>query len=550
MIRNPVAHLRRWIRYTERELASLPVVAGYRRQQPPVVRFLLIVLLALACMAYGAAFGMLAPARVTPFALPAALLGGLILWSLPAGEYAPTRLIEPLFLAFFAALLLWPNYLAVTIGNLPWMTFLRITGVPLLVTFLACVSISKSFRARMQEILSADPWMTRLVISLVALWSGSILLSSDIGQSLNVYTLNMLNQIGIFFVSCYVFSRPGFAAVWGKMLMACLVLLGVYAMWEHRLQILPWVGHVPSFLTVQDPIVERIMRPTFNTIDGNYRAKASATTPLGLSELLGLTMPFGLHYAIGHFPLATRIAAVLYVPFAVYIILLTDSRLGFVAACASVMFYLLIWALLRWRQDKGSLFAPALIMTYPALFAAFVAATFLVDRLKYKFWGRGSQANSTQGRLDQWGMGIPKILVNPIGHGIGRGGEALGFTNAAGEITIDSYWLGVLLEIGVVGFIVYFGLMLRGAYTAANTVVNKGQRGEFNLLLPMAVSLINFVIVKSAFTQDNNHPLIFMMLGAVIAMTWRATLTPETPPPLQDSIRRAASRRAVRSHAS
>jgi hypothetical protein len=522
MIKTLAASLRRWAGRSQAELAAQPLVAGYRRTPPRLLRVLMFSALAIACIAYGYAFAIYAPARVMPFTIPAAILAGLLLWTLPPGEYAPTPLLEPLFLAFFAALVLWPNYLAITLGNLPWMTLMRLTGLPLVITLLACISISRPFREKLSAILQADKVMFRLMLVLIALWTGSILLSSDPGTTVNRYFLAVLNYAGIFFVSCYLFSRRGFADIWVRMLLVMLAILCAFAVWEFRLQILPWVGHIPSFLTVDDPVVQKILRPTFNTIEGNYRVKASATTPLGLAELLGLSMPFTMHFLIGRHPLYLRVAAGIFLPITAYVILLTDSRLGVVAGCASAMFYLLIWGALRWRQRKESLFAPALVLSYPAIFAAFIAATFLVDKLRYKFWGRGSQQASTQGRIDQWELGIPKVIANPIGHGVGQGADALGFTNLAGDLTIDSYWLSVLLEIGVAGFIVFYGLMLRGAFTAARTVVLVGPEREFGLLLPMSVALINFVIVKSVFSQEANHPLVFMILGAVVALTYRA----------------------------
>ena len=48
--------------------------------------------------------------------------------------------------------------------------------------------------------------------------------------------------------------------------------------------------------------------------------------------------------------------------------------------------------------------------------------------------------------------------------------------------------------------------------------------GELGLLLPMGVALLNFIVVKSVFSQDSNHPAVFMMLGGVVALGYRATV--------------------------
>lgn len=524
MIARIRATVGRWTRPSEAEREAQPLLAGYRRAPPRALAALLLVAAAASFLALGIAFGVYAPARMTPFSLPFVLLGALILWCLPAGEYAPTRAIEPLFLGFFAALLMWPNYLAVAIANLPWMTLLRITGTPLVILFLACISISRSFRGRLKDILQGDVVMFRLVVALAGLWTFSLLMTSELGSSLNRYALALVNLIGIFFVSCFLFSRRGFADVWVRMLVIMLLVVCGTAVWEYQRQSLPWAGHIPPFLRVDDPVVQRILASGFNRIE-IYRAKGTATTPLGLGEILGLAMPFAMHLLLGRYNLAMKVLGAIAVPVFAGTILLTDSRLGFVAGCASALFYFLIWAVLRWRRDKSSIIAPAIVLAYPAMFATFMAATFFVTRLKNKFWGSGQQQYSTQSRLDQWEHGIPKIIANPFGYGIGRAGPVLGWTNLAGTPTIDSYWLSVILEIGVVGFIVFYGLMFRGAYTAARTVLRKEGDRESALLVPMAVALLNFVIVKMVFSQDANHPFIFMILGAVVALTYRANLS-------------------------
>src|SRR5690348_17280054 len=100
MIR-PLATLRRWAGRSAADAAAQPVLAGYRRSSTRLVRVLLYFCLVIACIAFGLAFGIVAPARMMPFTVPAVIVSGLILWCLPPGEYAPTKALEPLYLAFF-----------------------------------------------------------------------------------------------------------------------------------------------------------------------------------------------------------------------------------------------------------------------------------------------------------------------------------------------------------------------------------------------------------------------------------------------------------------
>ena len=131
-------------------------------------------------------------------------------------------------------------------------------------------------------------------------------------------------------------------------------------------------------------------------------------------------------------------------------------------------------------------------------------------------------AASTEARGTQWEMGIPKILKAPWGHGAGTGGDTLGFLSPIGIQTIDTYYLTIGLEYGVIGFVVYYGMLVASTYYAAKYAV-QSPKGELSYFMPAAIALVNFIVIKSVFSQQDNHPLIFMLMGIVTAMVYRAT---------------------------
>src|SRR3546814_879170 len=140
--------------------------------------------------------------------------------------------------------------------------------------------------------------------------------------------------------------------------------------------------------------------------------------------------------------------------------LLTDSRLGVVGYCLSFLFYLFIHGLIKWRSERRSLVGPAIILAYPLLFTGFIVSTFFVQRLNRMVWGGGAASYSTQARIEQYQKGLGLVMENPLGYGIGRGSVTLGFTNPEGVETIDTYYLLILLEYGVLGFLIFYGLFL------------------------------------------------------------------------------------------
>jgi hypothetical protein len=502
-------------------LAARPILAGYRREMAPGWRISILAALALIALIYGLAFGYMAPARMMPLIAPIALLCGLVIWALPDGDYAPVRVIEPLFIAFFAALIIWPNYLAVALPSLPWLTLLRIIGVPLIAVVLVCVSVSSSFRTKLLAVIRTDPAILWLLLVLVATQTVTLGLSRDPGFSLNRWIIAQVNGTAIFVAAAICFIRPGFAEYWVRLLLVMLLMLCAFGIWEARIGHVPWASHIPGFIKIDDENVLKILAGASRAATGIYRVQGTATTSLGFAEILGLAVPFAMHLAIDRYPIVIRMLGATFIPIAVYVILLTDSRLGMVATLASMIFYLLFWAIFQWKRNRFSLLGPAIVISYPAIFCAFVASTFLIGRLRAQVWGDGSQQASTDSRIDQWIMAFPKVIRNPIGHGVGQGADTLGFANQAGVITIDSYYLSLLLEIGVIGFIAYFAMFIRGIFLSTSILVNSKEH-EIRLLMPISVSLINFIIVKSVLSQDANHPLAFMMIGAIVGLAYRA----------------------------
>jgi hypothetical protein len=515
--------------------ATMPLRAAYRR--PIAGRWtitLLWVALVVASLAYGYLFAATAPYLLTPMMVPPALMMILIIWALPAGEYAPTGWLQPLFLGFLAAMILWPNYLAIALPGLPWVTMTRLFGVPLTIVLLICISVSKTFRSRLMACLNVDPIIWWALIGLVITQTITLALTDNISISVSRYILAQTNWTAMFVASCYIFLRKGAADIWAKSLFAMALTISLVGMWEAKLGYVPWAGHIPSFLKIEDDAVIRALSGATRTATGLYRVQSTATTPLGLAEVLGLTAPFALHFALGPYKLYFRILALATLPLLLFTILLTDSRLGVVSCLVSLVLYLLFWALLRWRQVKDSMFAPAIVFAYPALFTGLVAATFVITKLRNKVWGGGAQQASTESRKIQWEMGIPKILSHPLGYGMGRSGHALQFKNPAGVTTVDSYYLSLLLEIGIAGFVIYFFMFLRAAWTGSRSLLQAPSPSqEVKLLIPFSVCLVNYVIIKSVFSQDANHPLAFMMLGAVMALVYRART--ETPQPAATS---------------
>lgn len=502
-----------------RSRPSPPTRGGYQTPTYPLwLRLFLMVAVVLVALFYGIRFATVGTPSLMMLGAPLALVVVLFIWALPPGEYAPSGSLVPLYFAFVAAQALWPNYLAVVLPGLPWLTVNRTLGSLLVLVLLICVSVSKTFRGRMGETLGADPFIWRCLIAYSLLQAASILWSPSGTDSLNDFISGQIMAGAAFFTSIYLFRRAGFAEFWAKTFLVVVAGACFLGLWENELGSVPWAGHTPSFLRIDDPVVMKILAGGARAATGIHRVQSTATTPLSLAELIGLSSAFAIHFVTWRYPLYQRLLAAAYVVMGFHVIILTDSRLGFVAWMVSAIFYLLMWAVVRWREHKGSIFAPAIVFSYPAILIVAFISTFLVGRLRARVWGSGAQQASTDARKIQWEMAMPRIAENPFGYGIGTAGKVLGFKNQAGVGSIDSFYLTLLLDFGILGFALYFGMILRTIWIGGKVVFDYPSHPESRMIIPFVVSLIAYIVVKSVLSQETNGAYIYMMLAACLAI--------------------------------
>lgn len=476
-----------------------------------------------ACLPYGFYYALTTPWLLVPMVIPIAVLMILTIWALPDSRFLPNTSLERMFFAYFAALTLWPNYIAVDLPGLPWITLGRVVNVPLVLLLLVTVSMSAEFRQRMGKVLSASPIVWKALVIFMVFQTLSLPFSDKPNFTIARYIIKQTNETAVFFLCAYIFARPGRTQIWGYMLWGVAMIVTLIGFLEYVNEQPIWSGHIPGWLLIQDETVARILSGTSRNTTGQYRTSSVFSTPLGLSEFLALALPFMMHFAASpNYRFLVRLAAAVSVIFVWQVILETDSRLGVLGLFLSLMLYLLYWAILNWRRHRGSLIPTAILAAYPTIFVMFIVASFTVGRIRAKVWGTGQYSDSNQARIDQLHQGIPMVITHPLGHGVGMGADALGFTNLAGTLTIDNYLLNVALESGFLGMVAFVAMFAVSAWTASKHALSMGKRDpEYEFLIPLGISLIVFLVGKTVFAEDDSHPLMFMVMGVVAGLAYR-----------------------------
>jgi hypothetical protein len=386
---------------------------------------------------------------------------------------------------------------------------------------LITLSVSPIFRMAVSRSVMTVRFLWILICAFTFIQFITIPFSETPGASLQLNVSYLVNWMGIFVISCVLFRRGEYVERY--MALLCLLAIPVILIefQETREQHVLWVNNIPKILQVPDPSVKLILTPNYRPGINLYRANSTFSSPLLLAEYLALLTPFLLHFGFYARKILWRLAAFGMIPVIFVAIRLTDSRLGIVGMLISMLLYGMLWSIVRWRSHAKDLFAAATVYGYPAVFISALLVVFSSHRLRTMVMGGDAQASSSAARDDQLHMAMTQLAKNPIGHGTGQSGLALGFPPGA-FITVDNYFINLAMDYGVLGVIVWSGMILVAILEAVRCCLSPAYAGrpEARLLAALAVGLAAFMVIKWVHGQADNHSIIYMMLGMISALVY------------------------------
>lgn len=485
----------------------------------------LLTLLAALCFIYSFLMLLLPMQLKVPFAIPLIVMVMFVIWALPVGRRAPGKLSERLFWAYSITLLLWPNYLAIALPGLPWITAARLFATPMLFLILIHASSSLPFKQTMTERLALIRPLWIMVAIFAVIQVISVVVSPQPFLTLNRVFNNQVMWTGMFFAAVWVLKSPRSVERWFIAYVVMVFILGLLAVWEARLQQVIWANSVPAIFQIDDPNVQKILSGSFR-LTGQYRVQTTATTPLSFAELMAMAVPF-LLYLLHKYPRVWVFLGCLIVEgLIIYGLIQADARLGFVGLLVGHLLYLLFYVIDRRRNNPKSLIGMALVVAFPVIIVMAVMAVLFIGRIRVRVLGSGQHTYSNEARVDQMNAAFERIWGSPVfGFGAGEGAQKLGFANAAGEVTIDSYYLATLMDYGFVGFVTYYGMLIYAIYVCAKLSMSARVDEIRWMSAAVGIFLAEFLVIKSVLAQEANHPLAFIALGLVATLAYSAKQT-------------------------
>ncbi|MBA3897703.1 MAG: O-antigen ligase family protein [Sphingomonadaceae bacterium] len=503
---------------------AAPVLDGYQVERAPLRRWLrrnfVLSLIALSAVIYGVLFTIMPLAFVVFLALPIVVLALTVIWALPEIGHAPVRLVNRLFYLLFGVMLLWPNYIALDFGGLPWISLRRIVVAPLILLFLIALSVSRAFRKQLTDVLVTIPAMWKLMVFFVAVQTLSIGMSTAPLASIKLWLNDQAFWTAVFFICAYVFAREGAITRWVKLMVCIAIVLSIVGVVEARAQHVLWLNHIPSFLRIDDQAVQEMLKAHFR--DGGYRASSTFTVPLAFAEFLAVMTPFVAHYVVTTRTTVERVFFVLADLLIFIAILTTGARLGIVGFLAGHLCYIFLWSVRKWRWGGRSLIGPTLTIPYPLLAFAFVLSAIYVPAVHNRVLGGGSSGFSDDARKIQYQMARPKWLHSPlIGYGPGESGDVLGFFTEGGVLTVDSYPLSLSLDYGFLGLISFVSMLVIGVVRMVRVATLAAGEASIEMAAPLACAIVVFMTTKLVLSQEDNNPLVYAFLAMAVAIEYR-----------------------------
>lgn len=501
---------------------ELPVLAPYTRQRG-IARMKLyglagLLALALVGAIYGFLFALLPPSFLLYLIAPLAVMMLLTIWVLPDQDSAPTSAMIKCFFAFVIVSIAWPNYVAIALPGLPWISLRRLTLFPMVLGLLISLSISSQFRAQLKEYLQAWPLIPKMLAAFVAIQFLSIAMASNITNAVKDFVNYQTLWTAIFFVSVYAFQSWNNIHSLFKTIIVCAVIVALIGIAESYEQKVLWMDYIPSFLKIDQEMLEQFTDSRFR--DGMYRVKATFTNPLPYAEFLALSSPIILYYIFRSRNFFFITFLLLIDILILYAISTAQARLGMLGFITGHTVYGMLWAIRRWRTNKASLMGPAISLAYPVGVLMLCAAIVSVSSVSNRVLGSTSTQGSNAAREAQFHRALPKIAQSPIiGYGPRQGATALGF-RVGTFLTLDSYFLSIALDYGVIGFALYYGILIL-AMARAFQLLMRDEDDASNFALLVFTMLSIFVLTRSVLSQEDNNSIPFMLFGVVMALVRR-----------------------------
>jgi O-antigen ligase len=447
-----------------------------------------------------------------------AAAGLVLLWVMPDLPLVSPRIIRRAFFVTMIADLVIPFYYMVQFPGVPWISARRVATFTLIVPFLVAVAASSEVRRDIAERVRASLLLFICAAGFLAIAALSLLTSIGPSASFSGLVDAVLAWYVPFFAMIYIARDKNDVIFLLKIICLCAVFntgAGVVEFFlKHRFFIDIFPKGMLATMIENNPTLANLLPNSGDFRNGLFRASSTFVTPLSFGEFEIIVIPIGLFFLLHRKTLYERVLGGAVAFGGIAGIFCSGSRGGFVGVIASVAVFVTFYSIRKAVSRKGSL-VPAISGLLGIMgIGCVIGAIELSHTFHDMVLGGAAQASSTDARYLQWDAAIPKIKSNPItGHGFDQGGSIIEMPS------IDSYFLSLLVETGILGLVFFLGMLVLPVwYGLRNYLSDMSEAGA--LAGALACSFIGFIMNRLVLSQKENHMLIFSLLSIVIVLNY------------------------------
>lgn len=355
-------------------------------------------------------------------------------------------------------------------------------------------------------------WLTRAILGYLVIAIVSAVVANPLTLDAQRELMRLASYVCFYYVITDWCQTEDNTRILLKVLMASTIAVAIFGLWQ------AFTGGYSALYDVLYPIQDDIAQiPAWEGRITSFLEHYN-----GLAGYLILVLPFCLAFANGGTDTVLRTQSRWCLAFAGIALLLTQSRGGLLALVA----ILVVHAYLSARDRKARMRRVALVVIVCLLAAA--VAGFFFQRL-----GEIDDFTAVS-RLAIWGGAFTVFARSPVlGTGFGNLRALMGgILNLPDGWTGDAHnlYLELLAETGMIGFVVFWLLIVLALRTALSRIRNA--QNEFNKMIAVALfAAICGVLIHGAVdylfhTTPQVTALFFLLLGLLNAQLWSDKTAP------------------------
>lgn len=439
----------------------------------------------------------------------ALIIFAVLLWHIPEFESKENRVGLSLLCLSIVLGVIWPRYALLRFGGFPGISPARIAQFVLLMYWLCAVTKNRYTKNILINAIQEHRFIYIAILSLFAIKAAGVFASElpflsakgMVNEAISVY-------MPLLFTVTFARTDRDIVMIFASIIFAA-VLAGVVGGYEFTVSRNVFIG----ILDVDSEYMRQVFSEKIRA--GSYRLQSTFSHPLTFSEYLVFTTPLVLALAFGLRRLMALQLSVLalYLLATVFLVVQSGSRSGVGVLLLATAGFAVLNGLRKMRFDRSPIAFVTNIFTVMFFIGVLLlGVTVLSDMLIGK---TVREFNSALVRLDMWSRGLSAVLDGPIfGYGQDMAATTLGFIEGDGNITIDSYFLSVLVESGLVGLVLYVLVVGGFVFYGLKGAISDSLFGW--LSLGCSVSLICFASIKAVLSLPHNHGVAMVVAGVAL----------------------------------